>query len=540
MKILTYSIFFKEVNMFFMHSRRKKKKSYRDLLKRRRKKINTINRQEFIESIQSTGKIDNLLVTLERMEKLVDWQREVKNFFFVLVKPQYENIIIDVIESIKQEFFEEGKHKEVLLSDEGFFLFNLVCFSGTTIDQAMRYYEIVRIIFVIFTVIVFLSLFFFKSLESIWFILSVLLVLALYIAIYRYFCLRIRFELINSFVRIKEAMLKASLQLAKSIIRGVDTAIEYQEEMKRTQQDLRIADNILLLMALIGNYDLQTKAINILESDGSTESVAEIENARNKIVPILTCEKQVLDDINSAKGTSARQEPTDSSSSNLRNLDLIASNGNNYRGSENIETLLDTLLHSINLKSKSTPNHLQHYFHLRQVSRMTKELLNSFEIDKMGASDRVRAFATLKDILGELKMPNPIQMGDVNFNIDRSTIGGVSLTGDVRDIVVTAINELPQVNNSSELSIKELLSQLEQAAKNDRTIPQEAVKELLDQIVDLASSAKNPKDKESKNLATKSIEFLKKCIKFLPEATNFVKAFSDGLPLLGKYFGIPI
>ena len=495
----------------------KRRNRYENLLKRRRRKINHINRQELVDSIQSSGRINNLLATLERMEKLVEWQSQIKGFIFLLIKRQHEDLVIDIINTIKKDFFVEINKNETDLSEEGFFLFNMVCFSGTAIDQATRYYTIIKYVFLVLTISIYWFLFFNQTIESIYLSFSLLLLLFLYVGMYWFLCLRIRIELIGSFKRLKDTMLESSKKIASSILEGIESALSYREEQQELSQDIEIADSMLILVSTIGQYDAQTKVFSVLESDSSQESLSEVEKLKSAF-SLFSGNHNDLNMINRRKSNRA-----------------MTDFGNRTK-CEDVITSYDSTIKKIDRKITSIPSGMREYFYLKGIRKVIKELSSSFEIDNMSASSKFNALEILKDILGELKMGDQFTIGNISINGDNTVL---TVKGDVKSVIRQNLQSIPVLDSEDTPNIRELLTDLEEAIEKDSDITDKGKEKLNQQLALLTELAKDPKRKDKSEIVKKAIEFLENALEFLPKTSLLFDVCGRILPLIGSFFGIP-
>jgi hypothetical protein len=387
----------------------KRRQRYKDLLERKRRKINPLNREEFVTSIQASGRIDNLLSTLERMEKLVEWQKEIRNFFFLLIKRHHEDVLVDIIETIKQNFWSESTEAQAELSDEGFFLFNLVCYSGTSIEQATRYYTIIRYIFIAITIGLITFLFYQRNVGGFYLLSSLFTILLIYAAMYWYLCLRIRIELVKSFTTLKESMLNASNRIADSIIEGINHALDYRE--RGNNKDL--AENLIILTGRVGQYENKTKVVSILEADNTTESIEKMKQVDSKLCESLGDKQFEESYISKNRPNELLERRQTSRKTSRSNIDT----------SEEILSALESVLNiiSTNLKELNPSNDNRKF---EQAHEFMRDLIAGFEVDKMETIYRMQAFEYIRDILKMFHPTNNIYQNGAGNNVAGDSVAG--------------------------------------------------------------------------------------------------------------------
>lgn len=139
----------------------------------------------------------------------------------------------------------------------------------------------------------------------------------------------------------------------------------------------------------------------------------------------------------------------------------------------------------------------------------------------------------------------------ININANGGSIGDISglIGGDVSGVVnlgaisgnvTNSINQLPDSPKSDHPSLKELLTQLQQAIQNDTSLSDPDKADLLEQIQSLveAKHAEEPVKKEG--LVRKAMKIFNATLQSLPNTAKIVEACSKLLPSILKILGIPI
>jgi hypothetical protein len=125
-----------------------------------------------------------------------------------------------------------------------------------------------------------------------------------------------------------------------------------------------------------------------------------------------------------------------------------------------------------------------------------------------------------------------IQSGrDLNITATNSVVTLRELSG----TVTNTIQLLPNTDQTNHL--RELLTQLQSAITADTTLNDDDKAEALEQVKVLAEAGQNPQDGALNKAAKTATWALKGAIAAFPSATAFVKAITDLLPVVTKFFG---
>lgn len=363
---------------------------------RRYRKINPLNRQEFVERIQQAGKIDILLVTLQKLEKYVQ-SSQGTNFAKMFLKSHHNDLLQDIEKEVNKNFSDcWGK-----LDEDGFFIINLVCYSGTAIERTTKQCQVIRVVFLAIIVVFLAWILYFHNLESFFIFLFVGLWFVVHVVIYILLYHEVFMELVESFNKLKATMTEASHKIAKSILESLELALEYKNEQQEIEQDSELANTLLLLMSEIGSYEFKIKGKQILEEEGKVLQIG-----------ILDCK------INNIR----REEGVDQYINKLKN------SGMNDNMSIIIAAFTDAIRHLDN--RLQAPNNLfETIFNMRHQRRTLTRLVSLFDVHKM---DAVTRSDVLKTIARSFKMSGNrnIHTGGGNYNETINTGGGDYVQGD--------------------------------------------------------------------------------------------------------------
>ena len=153
---------------------------------------------------------------------------------------------------------------------------------------------------------------------------------------------------------------------------------------------------------------------------------------------------------------------------------------------------------------------------------------------------RYQGEATLpSQVTPELELKQPSRsfiVGDIAG--DFKPIGSPIMSDNVeiRGTVAESINQLPVSHDFTQPSIKELLSQLNQAISSSSDLNDDDKTEALEQLITLAEARKNPSDEAMKKKVKTAVKILQGTVYSLSDATNLAKVCSKLLPLVTKFF----
>jgi len=126
-----------------------------------------------------------------------------------------------------------------------------------------------------------------------------------------------------------------------------------------------------------------------------------------------------------------------------------------------------------------------------------------------------------------------IQSGGT-INVEQLAVGK---NATVSGTVTKTIGQLQDSAAPKASQLADLLKQLQVAIQADPNLKTEERTEALEQLGEIAKAGKNPKEGEMQKLAKTASRTLKGMLVELPNATQFVEACSNLLPLITKFFG---
>ena len=136
-------------------------------------------------------------------------------------------------------------------------------------------------------------------------------------------------------------------------------------------------------------------------------------------------------------------------------------------------------------------------------------------------------------------MNNPINTGDGSFYAGRDVnlTGSTLNLGEISGQVSNQINQLPDVApEPGKPSLKDLLTQLQQAVESDPELSEVEKKEALGEVAKLAEAGSNPKENAMQRMAKRAADTLKSITEPLTEASNLAEACKTLLPLILAIF----
>ena len=191
-------------------------------------------------------------------------------------------------------------------------------------------------------------------------------------------------------------------------------------------------------------------------------------------------------------------------------------------------------------KSQLSAEYFEEYNQLKAISEADKKLLAEKD-------NRIQKLENM--VMTAIQSPKFHIEGETNMNYDQSrtqnftnstinaTGAGAFSLGDINGTVANTINQLPSSSNPNESSIKELLTQLQQAA-DDPNLSEEDQKQTLEQIQTLAEAGQNPQESTMQKKAKKAVGFLKVIAEGIEPATKLAQACATALPKIMLFFGL--
>ena len=147
----------------------------------------------------------------------------------------------------------------------------------------------------------------------------------------------------------------------------------------------------------------------------------------------------------------------------------------------------------------------------------------------------VKATAESKSMQGNDYSRNVSIGGDFNATNSNVTLN----LGEISGQVSNQINQLPDVApEPGKPSLKDLLTQLQQAVESDPELSEVEKKEALGEVAKLAEAGSNPKENAMQRMAKRAADNLKSIAEPLTEASNLAEACKKLLPLILPLFAL--
>jgi uncharacterized protein YjbI with pentapeptide repeats len=125
---------------------------------------------------------------------------------------------------------------------------------------------------------------------------------------------------------------------------------------------------------------------------------------------------------------------------------------------------------------------------------------------------------------------------NIQVGRDLNLSNAVLNLGELSGTVTNTIQQIPDTDGTANL--KDLLTQLQSAVETDTFLNDADKAEALEQVKVLAEAGQNPQDGALKKAANTATKILKGTIAALPSTTALVKAVTDILPIITKFFGL--
>ena len=146
----------------------------------------------------------------------------------------------------------------------------------------------------------------------------------------------------------------------------------------------------------------------------------------------------------------------------------------------------------------------------------------------------VKAIAESKAMHGNDQSQNLSVQGNFTINAQNSVVSLREISGRVSN----QINHLSTNVDSAQLSIKDLLAQLQQAIETDLELGDGEKTEALEEVGELAAAAQNPQEGSMQKIAKGAMNSLKGIAAGLSNASKLAVACKDLFPLLKTIFGL--
>lgn len=117
---------------------------------------------------------------------------------------------------------------------------------------------------------------------------------------------------------------------------------------------------------------------------------------------------------------------------------------------------------------------------------------------------------------------------------------GVVNLGTISGNVTNAINQLPDLPESDQPSLKALLTQFQQAIQTDTALSDPDKADLLEQVQALTEAKQVEEPAKREGITRKAMKMFDATLKNLPETAKLAEACSKLLPLIFKVLGFPL
>ncbi|MBW4519921.1 MAG: pentapeptide repeat-containing protein [Scytolyngbya sp. HA4215-MV1] len=175
-----------------------------------------------------------------------------------------------------------------------------------------------------------------------------------------------------------------------------------------------------------------------------------------------------------------------------------------------------------------------------QITIYRQQSADMLEITRLMANRpiNVQAFAEAKAMNESTDTSRKIEIGSIGGNFHAS--GQALNLGDISGTVTNTINQLPDVSDDHQSSLKELLTQLQQAIETDADLPDPDKADLLEQVQILAKAKQTEEPAQQEGIARKAKKMFDATLKSLPETAKIVEACSKLLPMILKALGLSL
>jgi uncharacterized protein YjbI with pentapeptide repeats len=128
-----------------------------------------------------------------------------------------------------------------------------------------------------------------------------------------------------------------------------------------------------------------------------------------------------------------------------------------------------------------------------------------------------------------------VKFGD-NTTVTGSTINLGSISGNVTN----TINQLPDISDPNQPSLKELLTQLQAAIEGESSLPDGDKADLLGEVQNLAEAKQTEEPTKKEGLVRKAKKIFDMTLQSFPAAATLAKASNELLPVILKVLGFPL
>lgn len=220
--------------------------------------------------------------------------------------------------------------------------------------------------------------------------------------------------------------------------------------------------------------------------------------------------------------------------------------GIDYTSIQGIEKKGDDVLVTLEVpetadKAKIAQAFLQPYEHrVKQLEAKTEQL----QLHAADLKDIAIALAQ-KPIVNQAVGQGTAMQNDSSQNIhvgrDLNLTGSTLNLGEISGNVTNQINQLPDdPATADQPSLKDLLTQLQQAITSDTDLEETDKADLLEQVQALATAKQTAEPTQKEGIVRKAKKMFEATLKSLPETAKIVEACSKLLPMILKALGVPV
>lgn len=126
---------------------------------------------------------------------------------------------------------------------------------------------------------------------------------------------------------------------------------------------------------------------------------------------------------------------------------------------------------------------------------------------------------------------------NINFGNNNTVTGSTINLGTISGNVTNTINQLPDISDPNQPSLKELLTQLQAAIEGEKSLPDGDKADLLGEVQNLAEAKQTEEPTKKEGLVRKAKKMFDATLKTLPDTAKLVEASSKLLPVILKVLG---
>ena len=199
-------------------------------------------------------------------------------------------------------------------------------------------------------------------------------------------------------------------------------------------------------------------------------------------------------------------------------------------------------------KTRKRIRAMQHHRDRGTLSEKDAAILRGYEnlLNMIDSRVGQRRLPLIKEPIVEHKTNNYINIERGRVVIDQSQkfggdvrIAANNSVVNLRDISGQVNNQIAHLDDSPiQTQLKDLLTQLTTAIKNEPNLNEEQKSEALEEVKEIAEAGQTPQDGQMKKAAKRAINALKGMTIGVDAATKFVEACNGLLPAIGLLFGL--